>query len=208
MTPIQLSKLWRPAAWLLLAVLALGVIYCSRLAQGIEAANAALLSRDYPTASQRYQEVLSTFRRNPFLRRVMRGQYQMAVYNQAQALYEEQKYRETVDMLQQEANDFPLLAGTAPYHLWMGNAMFRIAILEEGDDLSFESLQTVADEYGEAIGLDRTDWDAKHNYDFVRDLLAKKGSEDPEEEQALQLLLSRIRQSSTQRQPGVPDQLH
>ena len=80
--------------------------------------------------------------------------------------------------------------------------------MQEGADLSSESLQIVGEEYKEAIRLDRDDWDSKYNYEFVQDIIARQNSKNPEEKETLQLLLGNIRLTSEQRRGELPDQLH
>lgn len=208
MTGIKSKLIWRGVGGLLLLVVALVAIFYGTVVRDIESATGAFHSREDQVAQQRYAEVLSTFRKLPFLKRLFRTQYQLALFNYVQVLYSDGNYREVVNTLEQEANQFPSLTGTAPYHLWMGNAFFRVAILQEGEDLTFESLQTIAEEYEEAIRVDRGNWDAKHNYDFVKDLLVKRASDDPQEKENLQLLLGDIRLTSMQRQGVLPEKLH
>ena len=208
MTGIKSKLIWRGAGGLLLLVVALVAIFFGTVVGDIETATEAFHSREDKMAQQRFTNVLSTFRNLPFLKRLFRTQYQLALFNYVQLLYSDGNYREIVKTLEQEANQFPSLTGTAPYHFWMGNAFFRIAILQEGEDLTFESLQTIAEEYEEAIRVDRGNWDAKHNYDFVKDLLVKRASDDPQEKENLQLLLGDIRLTSMQRQGVLPEKLH
>ena len=208
MTRINSKLIWRGVGGLLLLVVALVAIFYGTVVHDIETAAEAFHSREDQVAQQRYTDVLSTFRKIPVLKRLFRTQYQLALFNYVQLLYSDGNYREIVNTLDQESNQFPSLTGTAPYHLWMGNAFFRIAILQEGEDLTFESLQTIAEEYKETIRVDRGNWDAKHNYDFVKDLLVKIASDDPQEKETLQLLLGDIRLTSMQGQKKRPEKLH
>ncbi|MDA2933485.1 hypothetical protein MYX82_03990 [Acidobacteria bacterium AH-259-D05] len=208
MTGIKSKLIWRGVGGLLLLVVALVAIFYGKVARDIQTAYGAFLSREDQVAQQRYTDILSTFQKLPFLKTLFRNQYQLALFNYVQLLYSDGNYSEVVNTLEQEANQFPSVAGKAPYHLWMGNAFFRIAILQEGEDLTFESLQTIAEEYKEAIRVDRGNWDAKHNYDFVKDLLVKKTSDDPQEKETLKLLLGDIRLTSMQRRGELPEKLH
>ncbi len=199
---------WQTAGSVLLLVIALVCIFYASIVSRNGEAREAFLKGDYETAQQEYVDLVSTFQSWSFLRRVFRTQYELALFNYAQLLYFTGDYRDVVEVLEQESAAYPYLAGTALYHRWMGNAFFRIAVLQEGEDLTAESLQTIGEEYKEAIRLDRDDWDAKHNYEFVQDIIARQNSEDPEEKETLQLLLGNIRLTSEQRRGELPEQLH
>lgn len=198
----------RTTTFVLLGVIALICIFYAGIVSSNGEARESFLTGDYEIAKQEYVDLVSTFQNWPFLRRAFRSQYELALFNYAQLLYFTGNFRDMVDVLEQEATDYPYLAGTALYHRWMGNAFFRIAVLQEGEDLSSESLQIVGEEYKEAIRLDRDDWDSKYNYEFVQDIIARQNSKNPEEKETLQLLLGNIRLTSEQRRGELPDQLH
>ena len=193
-----------------LALLALLFLYYGTLLRRIEAANDAFRTRNDTVAQRHYDSALEEFHRFPYLKTVLRPQYQSAVFNSAQLLYQRRRYSEVVELLEKESSAFPKLAGTAPYHLWMGNALFRVAILQVGKEKEgegTEALQAVADEYDKAIELDRNNWEARYNYEFVKDILARKTSKNAKEKEGLQLLLGEIRMTSQQNTSERPEKL-
>jgi tetratricopeptide (TPR) repeat protein len=208
MVAINRRLVGRVLVVLLLLTMAVGSIFYGTIVRRNESANQAFLRNDHSAARQEYVDLLSTFRNWSFLRNLFRSQYELTVFNYAQLLYSTGNYRDAVEVLEEESGRFPFLAGTARYHLWMGNAFFRIAILQEGEELSFESLQTVGEEYKEALRLDRNHWDAKHNYEFVQQIVAQKNSESAQDKETLQLLLGDIRLTSEQRRGELPEKLH
>lgn len=207
---IQSKLLRRALGTLGLVIIALLLISYGLLIARIDSANDASAKRQYQVAEERYLLALRPFRQIPVLKTLMRGPYQVALLNYAQLLYTRGKYTEVVDTLEREALQFPYLAGTGPYRLWMGNALFRVAILQGGrdkEDVGPEALQTVAEEYEKAIEADRTGWDARYNYEFIRQLLAKQASKDAKEKETLHLLLGEIRLSTEQSSQQRPEKL-
>ncbi len=192
-----------------LLVAALSISLYGSLINRIDGANQAFRDGNYPLAKQNYVEAASPFHRFSCLKGVLRGQYQDLLFNYVQLLYSSGRYQEVVETLEQESTQFPRLAGAGPYHLWMGNALFRLAVLQKSKEQvpEPEALQTVADEYQRAIELDRDNWDAKHNYEFVKQLLAKSASKKPKDKETLQLMMGEIRMTSEQRAGQRPEKL-
>jgi hypothetical protein len=192
---------------LILLVLGAGGILYANLAKQMEEANASFVRRDQKGATARYEQLLTTFDKYPRLKPVLRRQFEAAVLEYAQLLYQQGRYEDAVKMLESRATDARSLAASGPYHLWLGNALFRVAVLKEGDNLSSESMETVAEEYEEALRLQPSNWDAKHNYEFVRYLQEKKNAAANKDDKNLQLLLSAIRMTTEERTGVLPEKL-
>ncbi|MBI4481696.1 MAG: hypothetical protein HY652_02275 [Acidobacteria bacterium] len=200
---------WRRALGIVcLSIVSVAAIVCGHLLREIENANEILSEKDYQRAEQRYLKALGSFRKFNGLRIALPGQFERAFFNYVKAVYSQRRYSDVVEILQNEAAQFPELAGTGAYHLWMGNALFRVAVLQEGEGLELESLQTVVGEYELAVEADRDSWDAKHNYEFIRKLVAQSTSKDPREKEDLQLLVGEIRHSSEEAGDKLPEKLH
>ena len=191
-----------------LTVVAVAAIVYGRFVRDLEAADASFARQDRKAAAARYEGILSTFERYPALKSMLRREFETAVFHQTQLLYHEGKYDQAVTHLETQSTQFQPLGTTATFHLLMGNALFRVAILREGNSLSSESLQTVAQEYQESLRLAPANWDAKHNYEFIRMLQEKKAAGQAREDKNLQILLSAIRLTTEERRGALPDKLH
>jgi len=201
------KTIWLVLLGLVLVVLATAGIMYGNFAREMEQANASFVRRDLKDATARYEKIMTRFDGVPRLKPILRRQFEAAVFEYAQLLYQQGRYEDAVKMLESRAADTRTLTATAPFHLWLGNALFRVAVLKEKNDLSSESLQTVAEEYEEALRLQPANWDAKHNYEFVRFLQEQKNAAQNKDDKNLQLLLSTIRQTTEERTGVLPEKL-
>lgn len=192
---------------ILLVILCFFSLYYGSLVYRTDRADQAFLQGDYTHARQGYTDLLASFRDVPLIQRLFTGRYRHVLFNYVQLLHHSSDYADVVQTLEQEAAEMPAISASPLYHLWLGNAFFRIAVLQEGEELSFESLRTVADEYREALRLNPQQWDARYNLEFVTDLLRKRASQNPADKESLQLLLGDIRLTSEQRTGELPEKL-
>lgn len=146
-------------------VAGLAALGYARWTREVTAADAALARGDVGAALIAYAAAERRFDRLPAAKQVFRAEYERLISNQLWALYDAQRFDNTID----KASDAP--EGAAP-HFWTGCALFAKAGREEDAEARLGWLTRAEDEFRRALASAPDDWDTKVNFELTTRVLA------------------------------------
>jgi hypothetical protein len=141
--------------------------------------NAALATSRYARAVSFTPPLVSSV---PLLRNPLRE----ALLKQVQLLYAQQRGNEALEFVQVLPSRYPFLERDWEYHFWYGNSLFLRAILQEDPQALGNDLQGAVREFQTALELNPRSWDARFNYELIKQALLDEGEQGA---QQLKLLL-------------------
>jgi hypothetical protein len=109
-----------------------------------------------------------------------------ALLKQAQLFYLQRKLDQGLEFFQGLPSQYSFLEHDWEYHLWYGNTLFLRAIFHKDPQALVNDLQGTLREYQTALELNPASWDARFNYEFIKQALVSEGKEGA---QRLELLL-------------------
>jgi tetratricopeptide (TPR) repeat protein len=180
----------RRKSWFLAAVglaISVALVYYGYWVHLVREANMTLRQeQDAVLATSQYQKAVAwtppLVSAIPGLREPLRE----ALLKQGQLLFVQQKSEEALAYIQVLPSEYPFLARDWEYHLWYGNALFQRAILQEDAQVLVNDLRGAVREYQSALELNPASWDARYNYEFIKQALMAEGEAGA---QQLKLLL-------------------
>jgi tetratricopeptide (TPR) repeat protein len=150
---------------------------------------------DYQSAQGRIPSVLAELP-------AVRFPFREAILKQIQILYLQQEFEQGLELLQGLASEYPFLKNDSGYHEWYGNILFRHTILQEQPEALLDGFYATLREYQKALELDASSWDARYNYELVKQILT---AEEEEGQQKLELLIDEIREKIRKDQEVPPE---
>lgn len=116
----------------------------------------------------------------------LREPLRQALLKQAQLFYLQEKLDQGLEFFQGLPSQYSFLENDSDYHLWYGNTLFLRAIFQKDPQAMVNDLQGTLREYQTALELNPASWDARFNYEFIKQALVSEGKEGA---QRLELLL-------------------
>ena len=130
----------------------------------------------------------------------LREPLRQALLKQAQLFYLQEKLDQGLEFFQVLPSQYSFLENDWEYHLWYGNALFLRAIFQKDSQALINDLQGALREYQTALELNPASWDARFNYEFIKQALVSEGKEGA---QKLELLLEE-KARDRRRQENLP----
>lgn len=130
----------------------------------------------------------------------LREPLRQALLKQAQLLYLQRKLDQGLEFFQVLPSQYSFLENDGEYHLWYGNTLFLRGIFQKDPQALVNDLQGALREYQTALELNPASWDARFNYEFIKQALL---AESKEGSQRLELLLE-DKPRDQRRQEEVP----
>ena len=152
-----------------------------------------LASREYQKAADWTPPLVAQI---PGLREPLRE----VLLKQAQLLYLREEFDQGLEFFQVLPSQYRFLENDWEYHLWYGNVLFSRGIFQEDPQALINDLQGALREYQTALELNPASWDARFNYEFIKQALVAEGEAGAER---LELLLEDQRRDP-QREKEVP----
>lgn len=156
--------------------LSVGILYYGAWVFLIQRANTTLQrEQQVALASDQYQRALRLTPPGVASIPGLRAPLREALLKQAQILFLQQKSDEALRLFQALPSQYAFLANEPDYHLWYGNALFQRGIFQEDPQRLSSDLQGAVREYQTALQLEPASWDARFNYEFLKQALLDEG---------------------------------
>ena len=169
-------------------LVSLGLISYSWWLFRIDMGNQAAQKGNGQGAAPYYKEAISPFQKAPWLSRILRQDYQGAVFNHVALLYTQGKDDVILETLEQEARQGSPSTETGAYAFWMGNVLLRRTGQSKDPEAMMNSLKEAAAAYRRGLEVEPDDWDLKYNYEMVQSILSQKGRGRGQQEKVKSIL--------------------
>jgi hypothetical protein len=117
---------------------------------------------------------------------LLRDPLREVLLKETQLLYVQEKGNEALEFAQVLPSRYPFLERDWEYHFWYGNTLFLRAIQQEDVQVLANDLQGAVREFQTALELNPRSWDARFNYELIKQALLDEGEQGA---QQLKLLL-------------------
>lgn len=181
-----------PVFWLFMAVaLVAGGVLIAAAAwlRPLTEAQQALAEGRYEPALQQYAAAETRFGKTQVMRQIAPALYRISVDDQLWLLYRMGEY----DKVLEKSATSP---STAAVHFWAGSAAFHKWLGEQQQEARLAWLGRAEEEFRKSIEHDRTNWDAKYNFEMTKRILNElKQKPKTPPQQILQLLRPQPKQT-------------
>jgi len=186
-------------------VLSVGVLYYGVWMWLVQRATTTLQQdQQVALAFDRYQQALRWTPPGAAAVPGLREPLREILLKQAQILFITHKSDEGLRFFQSLPSRYGFVANDSEYHLWYGNTLFQRGIFQEDPQRMTSDLQGAIREYQAALQLDPSSWDARYNYEFLKQALLNEGETG---QQRLQLLLEEKRRQEKRQETLPPEKV-